>query len=484
MNRTKIASIEITNRKIYINAVLSFLDSLAATSKTMDYSRYNRLRYVAAEMLKHRIERAYPGAEGVITAEFFVTENYFEFSVRDKGVPSWTDVSVDKEKKDSNGNESLRDTLLNYMTDGFGMEKLGKHGQRIFVRLDTKHQIVFKKPEPYPETKVLDTNISIKAVKTYEDAIEAIRCIYSEYGYSYGYEKLYYIDSFMKSIENKEIMSFLAVNEHGQTAGHFALAFSDTFKNMPEISTVVTRKEFRGLGLFAKFMDHCMKLGEELGLRALMGQPVAFHPLSQKAFIKSEFTATAMLLSYIASDMESEYNKNKQRLDLFTSVKILDKNASSTVYAPDEICEFLKKIYKNADYNCEFKSEHHLDENTVMNVETSPSLKSAKMIIKSASDDLENLLVDAIKDSVRSSVEMIELLISLNTPGCEYAYKTAKKHHFVFAGAIPGSQTADYIVMQHLIGADCNYDRVVTVGEFEELKNDIISIGKGESNER
>jgi len=474
MQTFKVASIEITNRKFYINAVLNFLDSLAAANTKMDFSRYNGLRYIAAEMLRHRIENAYPGTEGAITVELYLTDKYFEFSVKDKGVPSWANLSSDNEKISLNDKESLRNALINYMADGFGIEKLGKDGQRIFVRSDVKHQIVFEKPEPYPETKVLDTNITIKAVETHEDAIEAIRCIYSEYGYSYSYENLYYIDRFMNSIKNKEIMSFLAVNEHGQTAGHFALAFSDTFKNMPEISTVVTRKEFRGLGLFAKFMNHCMKLGKQYGFRALMGQPVAFHPLSQKAFIKSGFTATALLLSYISSDIESEYNKDHKRLDLFTSVKILDKNARSTVYPPDEISEFLKNIFSKAEYNCEFKNEHHYDENTVINVETNPSLKATKIIVKSASDDLENILTDAIKDSVRANSEMIELLISLNVPGCEYAYKTAKKNHFVFSGAIPGSETADYIVMQLLIGSDKNYDRLVTVGEFEQLKKDII----------
>ncbi len=484
MKAFKVTSIEITNRNFYINAVLNFLDSLAAANTKMDFSRYNNLRYVAAEMLKHRIEKAYPGTEGIITVELYLTDKYFEFSVKDKGVPTWADFSVSKDSIDVNDKESIRNALINYMTDGFGIEKLGKDGQRIFVRSNIKRQIVFKKPEPYPETKVLDTNISIKAVETHEDAIEAIRCIYSEYGYSYSYENLYYINSFMNSIKNKEIMSFLAVNEHGQTAGHFALAFSDTFKNMPEISTVVTRKEFRGLGLFAKFMDHCLKLGEQYGFRALMGQPVAFHPLSQKAFIKSDFTATALLLSYISSDIESEYNKDNKRLDLFTSVKILDKNAHSIVYPPDEIRDFLENIFKNAGYNCEIRNKHQPDENTVINAETNPSLRATKIIIKSAADDLESILKDAIKDSVRANSEMIELFISLNVPGCEHAYKTARRNHFIFSGAIPGSETADYIVMQLLIGADNNYEQIVTVGEFEKLKNDIILLNnKGEYNE-
>ena len=71
---------------------------------------------------------------------------------------------------------------------------------------------------------------------------------------------------------------------------------------------------------------------------------------------------------------------------------------------------------------------------------------------------------------------MIEMFISMNDSGCNAAYETAKKHGFVFSGILPGSENADYILMQQLIGANCQYDKLVTVGEFEELKNDIIMI--------
>lgn len=478
MKMGKIASIEIRNKKFYIGAVMNFLDGIVAKHTALDFSRYNNLRYVMGEVLKRRIERAYPGAEGIITIDFYLTESYFEISIKDKGEPIWMDFSFDGEVLDVRDKTAMRNYLLGFMTDGFGVEKLGKDGQRIFIRMNILHKIVFKEPEPYPETEVLDTNISIKAVETYEDAIEAIRCIYSEYGYSYSYERLYYIDSFMKAIENREIMSFLAVNEHGQTAGHFALAFSDTFKNMPEISTVVTRREFRGLGLFAKFMNHCMDMGKQYGFRALMGQPVAFHPLSQKAFLKSEFTATAVLLSYIGSDIESEYNKNNERLDLFASVKILDKTAHSVIYPPKELRPFVEKIFKKAEYSYEVKEGDAFDESTMISIETNSSLKTTKILLNGTADDFEQILRDAVKDSIRGKNEMIELMISMNVPGCEFAYEIAKKCGFNFSGLIPGSETADYIVMQMLIGTDCRYDQLVTVGEFEELKNDVISLNR------
>lgn len=475
MKMRKIASMEIRNQPFYIGAVLSFLDQLASKHSEMEFDRYNQMRYVIGAVLENRIARAYPGASGTIDVELLLSNTHFEVSIKDKGVPAWTDFSYN-DNLNANDRQGVRNYFLDQLVDSIGLEKLGKDGQRIYIRQQIKNRIHFNKPEPYPETEVLDTNISIRPVVTKEDAIEAIRCIYSEYGYSYSYEKLYYVDSFMNMIQNGELMSFLAVNEHGQTAGHFALSFSDTFKNMPEISTVVTRKEFRGLGLFAKFMDYCVALGEKHGFRAFMGQPVAFHPMSQKAFLKSGFTATSVLLSYISSDVESEYNKDKQRLDLFASVRIMDKNARSTAYPPTAIYPFVDKVFSKLGWAYELRQEHTLRESTKISVEHSSSLKSTKVLIYGAGADLKQILEDTVKDSIRRKNEMIELLILLNDPSCEHSFETAKSCGFVLSGLIPGSESGDYLVMQMLIGTDHRYDHLVTVGDFDDLTRDIIAL--------
>lgn len=475
MKMKKIASIEIENRKYYIFPVLSFLDAVISRHTAVDIGRYNRLRYVVGEVLKNRIETSYPGGQGPIWVDLFWSDTYFEVSIRDKGVPQWTsfDYNIDNISEDGN---DLRNYMLDLWMDGIGMEKLGKDGQRVYIRQEIKNKVAFVKPEPYEEMKALDTNISIRPVLTEEDAIEAIRCVYSEYGYSYSYEKMYYVDTFMRMIHNREIMSFLAVNDHGQTAGHFALSFSDIYENMPEISSVVIRREFRGLGLFAMFVDHCIKVGKENNFRALMGQPVAFHPMSQKAVIRAGFTATSLLLSYLSTAVESEYNKKAERLDLTACVKILDDNAQSRIYPPKELISFIKKMYDRLGWKYEICDALGAAAETQMNIEDISTLRMKKIIIVEASTDLERILQESIKEAIRKKDEMLELVLSLSSPSCEYAYETAKKCRFELSGLIPGGANGDYIIMQKLLAVDRGYDQLVLIGEFEELKNDIIEL--------
>ena len=470
-----IATIEIYNNKLYIPAVMGFVDSIISNHRNYDVSNYNRFRFAATEILKTRIEKAYPGTKGKLCVDLSIKDGYFELSIRDKGVPQWADLSYDKEKI-AVSREDMRRFMLNMCVDNAGMEKLGKEGQRVFVRQKIRNPLQFTPPAPYEETEPLDKNITIKEVATEADAIEAIRCIYSEYGYSYAYEKLYYVDSFMEMIKNGAIMSFLAVNDHGQTAGHFALAFSDLYKNMPELSTVVTRREFRGLGLFAKFIDHAMNIAKERGLYAIMGQPVAFHPFSQKAFIRGGYTATSLLLSYINSDVESEYNKDNQRLDLLACVKMVNPEASCTLYPPCEIAGFVEKIYERLGCKCTILKGEVADSDTCVKIEDSATTQMKRVILFECGEDAGKILSDAVKDSIRKKQEMIELFISQRSSSAFVGYEAAKENEFVFSGLMPAGEDDDFIVMQLLLKSERRYDHLVTEGDYTALVEDIIKL--------
>lgn len=474
MNRKKLASLEIYNNKIYLMPTLSFIDALVIQHSKLEVDRYQNFRLVVEKALCRRIDHAYPGSRGIIEVELFISDRYFEVSIKDKGVPEWQDLTS-QNKKVIDIRELDSHLLITY-ADGVGMEKLGKDGQRIYFQLNIVHALEFKKPEPYTEEEVLDTNITIRPVQTEKDALEAIRCIYSEYGYSYSYECLYHIDSFMEMIRNGSLMSFLAVNDHGQTAGHFALSFTEFYKDMPELSTVVTRNGFRGLGLFAKFIDHCFALAKEHHFRAIMGQPVGFHPISQKAFIRAGFTATSLLMSYLGADVESEYNRDQSRLDLCAGVRIMDSDATSSICPPRELIPLITKVYNHLGWQYEIRQSQKEAEATVLTREDIPTLKVTKIILSKAGSDLKPLLEQIIRDTIRQKNEMIELVFALSDDSCEYGYLIAKECGFSLSGLIPGGGNGDYLIMQAFPGDEAHYERLVLVGDYEELKNDILEL--------
>ena len=484
MKKQKIAGLEIWNESFYLDAVLSFLDCIVQEHRRRDDRRWKKMRFVLGEMLSERIEKAYPGQKGKILVEASITEGCFEVSIVDEGIPVWEDFSYD-EKRLTEDDRAFRNFLLENMVDEVGMEQLGKAGQRIYVRQKLLNALAFNEPEPYPEIEVLDSDISIVPVRTPEQALEAIRCIYDAYGYAYGYERLYFIDSFMSLIAEGSLISFLAVNAHGQVAGHFALSFSNTYRSMPEISTVVIRREFRKLGLFSLFMEHCEKTARELGLRALMGQPVAFHPMSQKACIRAGYTATSLLFSYLDPSMSKDYGSG-ERMDLFAAVKLVDENAQSRAYMPAGLIPFAKKVYDSLGWRYEFLPCQGPAPHSLFSIDDNSAMKIKQILLSQAGSDIEGILRRSVNDAIRKKTEMIELLICLDSPGAGFAYEAARSCGFIFSGLMPGGEDRDYILMQMLMGSRPRFDRLVSVGIFEELAADIAGLcdnGKENSDE-
>ena len=113
-----------------------------------------------------------------------------------------------------------------------------------------------------------------------------------------------------------------------------------------------------------------------------------------------------------------------------------------------------------------------------MSAETSTALKMSKIIVRKAGEDLEEEFRQAIMDAIKKKSEMIELVLCLNSKSCAYAYEIAKKCDFSLSGIIPGAEKGDYIIMQMLLGDKIDYDKLVLVGEFEELRSDIVNIVK------
>ena len=116
----KIAGIEIWNRPVYIKAVLGFIDSVSEAHKEIDYARYSKMRFVIGEALMRRIKNAYPGENGKIEVELYASETCFEVSIKDKGVPAWSDL-FNKEAVDTD-ERKFKDFILNSWMDEVGMD--------------------------------------------------------------------------------------------------------------------------------------------------------------------------------------------------------------------------------------------------------------------------------------------------------------------------------------------------------------------------
>ncbi len=466
----KIATICITDDESLLEGILDFIGNL---SKKLKFPRTKdmKIRGACEELIMDRIKNAYPNG-GLINIDFILTADSLEISVQDKGLPYYkSENKYNPENIDENAS-GLEDFLISKMADRSGSEKLGHEGQRSYVWFALPIPIELNKPAA-KEHLPLDYDITIREIKDdYQDIINAITCIYDEYRYSYSYERLYYPENFKDLISLKKFRSFIAVNAHGEAAGHYGLSFSDDYRSMPEWATVVVQHPFRSRGIFEKMLIHGIETAKNMGMHAIMTQPTAFHTATQKIATRNGFTATGMLFQYTASDVISEYNTDGRRLDLAIAVKILREDTPRTVYLPEEHFDFLQGMYSRLKAKREYsKSFCSPAQDTDIRYNINEIMKSGKIVVMRAGADFEKELSQVTHAMRKNKIEMAEMFIDITDPTAPYTYKTAKDAGYFFTGITPCAENCDYLVMQNLFGAEIDFDIITVIGEYTDLLN-------------
>ena len=466
----KIATLSIIDDKTLLPGVTGFIDNVAAR---LDFPQNKLLKFKIAyeTMISSRIENAYSD-RGIIDIDITLESNMLEVSVKDKGAPyrhNYGEYNPENVDKSASG---LENYLIAAMCDYAGSEKLGKDGQREFVRLylpsplDLKEKKAQRLEERAPE----GTQVSINEISG-EDAevLSAITCIYDEYRYTYGYERLYYPESFKELIKSNKLRSFLAKGDNNEIAGHYCLAVSDDYPGAPEWATVVVRRPFRGRGIFDRMCVHSTEMAKQSGARAILTQPTAYHTATQRVAEKHGYTATGFLFQYVNSDIESEYNKEGRRLDLSIAVKFLTDMPKGKAYIPRGHSGIIKKIYGRLGADYEFPQGCDPEQETILKYEFNSLMKIGRVVVTRAGKSFKNELSHATGDLSRNKAEMVEMLINMSDPAAPFAYETAKSCGYFFTGIMPGGKSGDYLIMQNLFWSVVDAASVATIGEYTEL---------------
>ena len=72
-----ISTIEIPNNKYFIAPVLDYFDTILRGHAKLDFSRYNKTRYVLGTILEQRMEKAYPKRDGKFVIDFLLSSTHY-----------------------------------------------------------------------------------------------------------------------------------------------------------------------------------------------------------------------------------------------------------------------------------------------------------------------------------------------------------------------------------------------------------------------
>lgn len=393
--------------------------------------------------------------------------NEFLISITDKGMPY---VLTDYQKT----------ILKKGLVDRFFFEQLGVDGQRISVafklsreEIDASVSSMMEKEEEWRNTDFTCR----PTIDQDEDIVQAIRCIYTSYGYNYIHQELYNVDVFREMLQSGRYISVLAENGDKQVAGHIAIEEHHWFPGIMEVCNLVVKPAVRGQKVSDSLVESVIHLGEERKLSGLYSMPAMFHPISQRLSTENGFYPCGMYFHLLGNNVAGEFKGRSSRLSAAFSVHVYDMTTAHVLYLPEECAEFAEDVFETEKMNYSLKSsDADLPEKTVLSYNIDTLSRRLEIKIDSAGKDLEESMENLLFSEESEMVEVIMVYLNMNDPSCPVCYRFLRGLGFIFTGCLPGSKANDYILMQHLKGRPIVRKKLVAEPDYEKMLHRIYKI--------
>ncbi|MEF2230469.1 MAG: GNAT family N-acetyltransferase [Pseudodesulfovibrio sp.] len=113
------------------------------------------------------------------------------------------------------------------------------------------------------------------------EAMQVARIFWLAYGYSYKNEAFYRPEGMLHLVGTGKLVSFVAVGEDGEVAGHAGLLRPEPVP-MAELALLVVSPAHRGRKIMDSLFDSLVARAREMQLFGLALNPVTSHPISQR----------------------------------------------------------------------------------------------------------------------------------------------------------------------------------------------------------
>ncbi|MFH1737876.1 MAG: ATP-binding protein [bacterium] len=472
----------VSNDLRYVPVILDFVRSVATLIGFSETDR-KRIELAVDEAATNVIEHAFAPDE-IATFDIICERipHGMEIRVRDKGLPF--DPTLTPEYRpdrdlDSQTGKGLGRFLIKQNTDEYEFRNLGADGKetRLVKLLDTpsiadedsgdrEPEI----PEPVESTSAEPLEVEIRWMRP-EEAIEIARCVYDSYGYSYGYEHIYYPERVLALNESGDLRSAVAAVPSGEIACHFALVFNKGYPG--EVAIAVTKQKFRGLkvaGRVAGFLDD---QAQEMGLKGLYGKQVTVHPYTQKFCSKLGYKDCGFLLAHVMSSMlfKGISEDTKQRGTDILCFKYFEPPEPITIYPPEHHKEMILKLYENVGVPVtasEPEDSNLPKKQTVMSVNVNSKKALAEIRIPEYGENVITSLRQELRRLRHDEVRVIEMFLDLKDPVTPLIVPSLEELGFLFTGILPETGGSDSMVMQCFNGVQVEYDTLYVVSDMAQ----------------
>ena len=268
----------------------------------------------------------------------------------------------------------------------------------------------------------------IRDIKT-GDGKDIVELFRENYGDTY-YKKSFYNPKTWDEMAKSSKYYPIVAEYEGKVIGQFLLTLNDKYNG--EIGAVVVHPDFKGRGLMNKMFEYLIQKAKSLGLFAIYGEAIMFHPFSQKANLKHGMIETALQLGEVASFIAQKEIKFEKRTGTLVGYKLF-KTTPKSLYIPKIYEKVIKNRYKKAGIKLKktaikpVRKKIELWENRL--------LKIAGIVIDGKIKNFENRF-NLLFSRAKVSAEMIYADINLQTKEVNEIVKFLNKKRFFYSGVL------------------------------------------------
>jgi anti-sigma regulatory factor (Ser/Thr protein kinase)/GNAT superfamily N-acetyltransferase len=404
----------------------------------------HHIEVACEEAFVNILEHAYPDSQpGDVFIEGDITPTDLIISFRDEGIPFHESpgefpyaLTEDGEAQPHGiGFQIIRNTV-----DEVRFENLGKRGKMLVLvkRLPTPAD-----PEPVKEIQepalALPQQYEIRPVRS-GDLSQVSRLFWMVYGYSYKNESFYRPEGLLHLNTTGQVISYVAVGEDGQVAGHTGLIRTEPGP-MAEIGLLVVSPAHRGRGLMELLNTAVSSRALELGLSGLSYNAVTSHNRSQKGGYKMGFIPCSLDLAacpprvfkaLVSQDLPP------QRESYLHMFKYLTDPPAVTIHIPSRHHGMVSRIYQNLQQSYTMGSPEPATLTGDFRIHYDKTMLKG-IITVTVADERQWPEILRVADNMAefAGAEVVNLDLPLAQPSTSLLFEKAESAGFIFTGIRP-----------------------------------------------
>jgi anti-sigma regulatory factor (Ser/Thr protein kinase) len=394
---------------------------------------------------KNAIDHAYPaGEQGDVKLSVTETHGKLEFLIRDDGLPQDVEA-LERRLHDSAlpagvhaldwpGIDAVDEIhWIGYGRDGKAIQIIKwLHDNHIADDAGTAELAPFSEEAPLAPPQAYE----VRRMRP-DEAVQVSQLMYRAYGNTYLNEDVYYPERVAAQDAAGTVISFVAVGDGGQIAGHYALERS-VAGPVVEGGQAVVDPSHRGRGLLDRMKEAALAEAARLELLGWYADAVAVHTRTQQSNIThgGRLTCVDLAIAPRTQEFRNISTHLPQRISCLLFFHWLTDPTHRMIYVPERHQSIVAEIYNKLEAPMEFGHPAPAAGHGAIRI--SIAADRATIRAEQLGGDTAHQIRHAKREIVeRSHAEVVYAELPLNDPATPVIAEALEEEGFGFLGVAP-----------------------------------------------